>query len=158
MGNILEDITNHHNLFLLTDVDHTYHHSHLNENAGKSTIDLTLVRGLSNLHIRTRAFDLIKTRHMAIEILVNEQEKKEKRNTHFRTKNADWSIWERTLDTKLKNFQDPFPTIIKPDIIDVQTSALTNIIIDSATDVFGKTETSKKNSKGWWSTDIKNAR
>ena len=158
MGNILEDITNHHNLFLLTDVDHTYHHSHLNENAGKSTIDLTLVRGLSNLHIRTRAFDLIKTRHMAIEILVNEQEKKEKSNTHFRTKNADWSIWERTLDTKLKNFQDPFPTIIKPDIIDVQTSALTNIIIDSATDFFGKTETSKKISKGWWSADIKNAR
>ena len=65
MGNIL-DIINEHNLFLLTDVDHTYHHSDLNKNAGKSTIDLSLVRGLSNLHIRTRAFDLIKTRHMAI--------------------------------------------------------------------------------------------
>ena len=65
MGNIL-DIINEHNLFLLTDVDHTYHHSDLNKNAGKSTIDLSLVRGLSNLHIRTRAFDLIKTQHMAI--------------------------------------------------------------------------------------------
>ena len=86
--NILEDIINQHNLFLLTDVDHSYHHSDLNENAGKSTIDLTLVRDLSNLHIRTRAFDLIKTRHTAIEISVNEQGKK-KRNTHFRTKNAD---------------------------------------------------------------------
>ena len=61
MGNILEDIINHHNLFLLTDADHTYHHSDLNENAGKSTIDFTLVKGLSNVHIRTRAFDLIKT-------------------------------------------------------------------------------------------------
>ena len=49
MSNILEDIINQHNLFLLTDVDHTYHHSDLNENAGKSTIDVTLVRGLSNL-------------------------------------------------------------------------------------------------------------
>ena len=57
-----------------------------------------------------------------------------------------------------KKLKDPFPTIIKPDIIDVQTSALTNIIIDSATDFFGKTETSKKISKGWWSADIKNAR
>ena len=95
---------------------------------------------------------------MAIEISVNEQGKKEKRNTHFRTKNADWSIWERILDTKLKNFQDFFSTIINPDIIDAQTSALTNIIIDSATDFFGNTETSKKISKGWWNTDIKNAR
>ena len=37
MSNILEDIINERNLFLLTDVDH---HSDLNENAGKSTIDL----------------------------------------------------------------------------------------------------------------------
>ena len=65
---------------------------------------------------------------MAIEISVNEQGKKEKRNTHFRTKNADWSIWERILDTKLKNFQDSFLTNINPDIIDAQTSALTNIV------------------------------
>ena len=86
MGNLLENIINEHNLFRLTDVDQTYHHSDLNENTGKSTIDLTLVRGLSNLHIRTRAFDLIKTQHMAIEISVNEQGKKEKRNTYFRTK------------------------------------------------------------------------
>ena len=43
---------------------------------------------------------------MAIEISINEQGKKGKRNTHFRTKNADWSIWEIILDTKLKNFQD----------------------------------------------------
>ena len=95
---------------------------------------------------------------MAIEISVNEKGKKEKRNIHFRTKNAGWSIWERILDTKLKNFQDSFPTIINPDIIDVQTSALTNIIIDSATGFFGHTETSKKISKVWWSTDMKNAR
>ena len=158
MGNILEDIIHQQNYFHLTDVDHTYHNSNLNENAGKSTTDLTLVSGLSNLHFRTSAFDLTKTRHMAIEISVNEQGKKEKRNTHFRTKNADWSIWERILDTKLKNFQDSFPTIINPDIIDAQTSALTNIIIDSATDFFANTEISKKISKGWWSTDIENAR
>ena len=75
MGNILEDIINKHNLFLLTDVGQTYHHPDLNENAGKSTIDLTLVRSPSNLHIRARTFDLIKTRLMAIEIL-NGQGKK----------------------------------------------------------------------------------
>ena len=67
------------------------------------------------------------------------KEKKGKRNTHFTTKNADWSIWERILDTKLKNFQDSFLTIINPDIIDAQTSAVTNI--DSATEFFGNTET-----------------
>ena len=148
MGNILQDIIHQQNYFLLTDVDHTYHNSDLNENAGRSTIDLTLVSGLSNLHIRTRAFDLTKTRHMAIEISVNEQGKKEKRNTHFRKKNADWSIWERIRDTKLKTFKDTFPTLVNPDIIDAQTSTLTNIIIDSATDFFANTEISKRISKG----------
>ena len=77
---------------------------------------------------------------MAIEISVNEQGKKGKRNTHFRTKNADCSIWEIILDAKLKKFQNSFPTIINPDIIDAQTSALINIIIESATDFFGNTE------------------
>ena len=86
---------------------------------------------------------------MAIEISVNEQGKKEKRNTHFRAKNADWSIRERVLDTKLKTFQDSFLTNINPDIIDAQTSALTSIIIGSGTDFFGNTETSKKISKRW---------
>ena len=44
MVNILEDIIHQQNYFLLTDadVDHTYHNSDLNENAGKSTTDLTL--------------------------------------------------------------------------------------------------------------------
>ena len=53
-------------------------------------------------------------------------------------------MWERILGTKLKNVQESFPTIINPGVIDAQTSALTNIIIDSATDFFGNTETSKK--------------
>ena len=53
---------------------------------------------------------------MAIEISVNEQGKKRK---------IDWSIWERIVDTRLKNFQDSFPTIINLDIIDPETSALT---------------------------------
>ena len=85
---------------------------------------------------------------MAIEISVNEQGKKRKKEHPFQKKNADWSIWERIRDTKLKTFKDTFPTIVNPDIIDAQTSALTNIIIDSATDFFANTEISKRISKG----------
>ena len=73
------------------------------------------------------------------------KEKKKKGTPISEQKNADWSIWERILDTKLKNFQGSFLAIINPDIIDAQNSALTNTIIDSATDFFGNTETSKKN-------------
>ena len=114
MGNILEHMITQHNLFLSTDVDHTYHHSDLNENAGKSTIDLTLVRGLSNLHIRTRAFDLIKTRHMAIEISVNEQGKKEKRNTHFRKKKCRLVHMGKNSGYQIKKLRRHFPDNNQP--------------------------------------------
>ena len=113
MGNILEDTINQHNLFLLTYVDQNCNHSDLNENSGKSTIDLTLVRGLSNLHIRTRTFDHMRYGHWNI----SKWTRKKRKN--------DWSIWERIVDTRLKNFQDSFPTIINLDIIDPETSALT---------------------------------
>ena len=44
MGTILEDIINQDNIFILTDVDHTYHHSDLNdENAGNEKAQLILL-------------------------------------------------------------------------------------------------------------------
>ena len=91
---------------------------------------------------------------MAIEISVNEQGKKRKKENPFQNKKCRLVHIGKNSGYQSKNFQDSFQTIINPDIIDAQTSALTNIIIDSAADFFGNTETSKQNSKGWWSTDI----
>ena len=57
--------------------------------SGKSTIDLTLTRGLKDMKVVTKDFTLIKTKRKAIEILI-EQEASFKRNPKFRTKNADF--------------------------------------------------------------------
>ena len=70
LDTILEDIIQWHSLYIATDVDHTYHHLTSCEQSGKSTIDLTLTRGIQNINIK--AFDLksIKARHTAIEIQI----------------------------------------------------------------------------------------
>ena len=49
MGLILEDIINRHGLYIATNTDFTYQQSIMVSNNGKSTIDLTLTRGLKNI-------------------------------------------------------------------------------------------------------------
>ena len=50
MGIILEDI-NRHNLYITENTDFTYQESTMVSNSGKSTIDLTLTRGLKNVKV-----------------------------------------------------------------------------------------------------------
>ena len=89
MGKLLEDIINHHNLFIATDADFTYQQSAFISNSGKSTIDLTFTRGLANIKITIKNFDLISTRHKAVEIYIPEASQN-KQTPEFRTKNAVW--------------------------------------------------------------------
>ena len=56
MGKLPEDIINRHNLFIATDADFTYQESASIKNSRKSTIDLTLTRGLANVKITTKDF------------------------------------------------------------------------------------------------------
>ena len=56
MGRILEDIINRHGLYITTNTDCTYQQSAMVCNIGKSTIDLTLTRGLKNIKIVTKDF------------------------------------------------------------------------------------------------------
>ena len=82
MSLILEDMILwplHHNN------DFTYQQSTMVSNSGKSTIDLTLTHGFKNIKVITKDFTLIKTRHKAIEILI-EQELSFKPNPKFKTK------------------------------------------------------------------------
>ena len=72
MVKLLEDIINHHNLFIATDVDFTYQQSASINNSGKSAIDHSLTCGLPNVKITTETFDLINTRHKAVEIYIPE--------------------------------------------------------------------------------------
>ena len=102
----------------------------------------------------TKDFTLIKTRHKAIEILI-EQEPSFKPNLKFRTKNADWEKWKEFLQAPLKHYSTNFPLEISEKVIDQQANKLTELIVGSATSFFGLTEISNKRGKGWWNNNIK---
>ena len=147
MGQVLEDIINRHGLYIATDLDFTYQQSVQVSNSGKSTIDLTLSRGLQNVKVAAKNLDLIKTRHQAIEILI-EEDIDQKQNPRFKTKNADWEEWKKVLQPKLEEYHANFPREISPEVIDQQANNLTNLIVESATDFFGLTEITKNTPKG----------
>ena len=105
----------------------------------------------------TKDFTLIKTRHKAIEILI-EQEPSFKPNPKFRTKNGDWEKWKQFLQAPLEDYSTNFPLEISEKVIDQQANKLTELIVGSATSFFGLTEISNKRAKGWWSNNIKAAR
>ena len=108
MGLILEDIINQHGLYITTNTDFTYQQSTMVSNSGKSTIDLTLNCDLKNIKVVTKDFTLTKTRHKAIEILID-QEPSFKPNPKFRTKNADWEKWIQFLQAHLEDYSTNFP-------------------------------------------------
>ena len=63
MGKTLEDIINRHGLNIATDVPCTFKRR---DNSGKSTIYLTLTRGLKNVKVKTKEIETTKTEHQAI--------------------------------------------------------------------------------------------
>ena len=156
MGLILEDI-NRHSLYITENTDFTYQQSTMVSNSGKSTIDLTLTRGLKNIKVVTKDFILIKTRHKAIEMLI-EQEPSFKPNHKFRTKNADWEKWKQFLQAPLEGYSTNVHLGISEKVIDQQANKLTELIVGSATRFFGLTEISNKRANVWWNNNIKAAR
>ena len=79
-------------------------------NSGKNTIDLTLTHGLKNIKAVTKDFTLVKTRHKAIEILI-EQEPSFKPNPKSKTKNADWEKWKQFLQALLEDYSTNSPPL-----------------------------------------------
>ena len=104
-----------HGLYVATNTDHTYHHSINSDNSGKSTIDLTLTRGINNIHIKTLNIDEIKTRHNAIVINIGDNNNTQSSKTpHFKTKNANWDQWQYYLEQNLlKKIVNSYPQQIK---------------------------------------------
>ena len=76
MGKKLEDIINRHNLTVQTNLDYTYEHPQ-----GKSTIDLTLTRGIE-IETTVVHLDLIKTCHRGLIIMIKEGEEKDQTQEH----------------------------------------------------------------------------
>ena len=67
------------------------------DNSGKSTIDLTLTRGLKNVKVKTKEIETIKTEHQAIEINIEGEDETIISSPKFRTKNANWAEWKESL-------------------------------------------------------------
>ena len=126
-------------------------------NSGKGTIGLNLNRDLKNIRVVTKDFTLIKTRHKAIEILID-QEPWFNPNPKFRTKNADWEKWKQCLQAPLEDYSLNFPLETLEKIIDQQVKKLTDLIVGSATNFLGHTEISHIKGKVWWNNNIKAAR
>ena len=145
MGRTLEDIINRHGLNIATDAPYTFKR---HDNSGKSTIDLTLSRGLKNVKVKTKEIETIKTEHQTIETNIEGKDETIISSPKFKTKNVNWAEWKVSLKTHLEDYLEEFPTEITGD--DNQT-----IIINNATLFFRETEATKKESKGWWSKDIK---
>ena len=158
MGTVLEDLIQRHGLYLATNVDHSYQQTVQSQYTGKSTIDLTLSRGISNISVNTIDITNIKTRHKGIEITIDTQNTRNNSLPHFKTKDANWGKWAEFLDNNLLTFLNSFPHEISKTIIDEKAELFVDIIFNSASQFFGMTELSKKESKGWWNKDIKIAR
>ena len=155
MGKTLEDIINRHGLNIATDAPYTFKRR---DNSGKSTIDLTLTRGLKNVKVKTKEIETIKTEHQAIEINIEGKDETIISSPKFKTKNANWAEWKESLKPHLEDYLEEFPTETTEEEIDNQTKKPTDIIINNAALFFGQTEATKKESKGWWSKDSKKSR
>ena len=139
MGLILEDIINQHGLYMETNTGFTYQQHKMLSNSGRSSVDLTLTRGFKNIKLVTKDFTLIKTRHKAIEILID-QEPWFNPNPKFRAKNADWEKWKQFLQAPLEDYSLNFPLKTLEKIIDQQVKKLTDLIVGSATTFLDHTE------------------
>ena len=73
----------------------------------------------------------------------------------FRTQDANWDEWCKLLDNNLSQFISSFSNEVSRKIIDDQSNLFVNIRTTSASSLFSIIEKSKKESKGWWSKDIK---
>ena len=139
MGLILEDIISQHKLYMKTNTGFTYQQHTMLSNSGRSSVDLTLTRGFKNIKLVTKDFTLIKTRHKAIEILID-QEPCFNPNPKFRAKNADWEKWKQFLQAPLEDYSLNFPLKTLEKIIDQQVKKLTDLIVGSATTFLDHTE------------------
>ena len=85
LGKTLEDIIKRHGLSIATGAPYTFKQR---DDSGKSTIDLTLNRGLKNVKVKTKEIETIKTEHQTIEINIEGNDETIISNSKFKTKNA----------------------------------------------------------------------
>ena len=103
MGQLLEDIINRHELYIAMELRYNFKRS---KNTGKMTIDLTFVRGLKNLQVKAKEFELIKSEDLAIDVLIEDTQSNLEHQLKFKTKNANWDNWQKHLTPDLSSYID----------------------------------------------------
>ena len=84
---------------------------------------------------------------LPVEIYIPEASQNEQ-TLKFRTKNAVWKDWEKTLEPELLEYFNSFPNEISHEILDQQVEILTMLIQTSATDFFWTNRGLKQKIKG----------
>ena len=105
MGKLLGELINRHELCITTELSYPFKRSN---NTGKSTIDLTFIRSLKNLQVKIKKFELIKSGHVAIDVLREYTQNNIKHQPKFKTKNANLNNWQKHLIPHLNNYTDNF--------------------------------------------------
>ena len=83
----MEDTINRNKFYITTELPHNFKRS---DKTGKSIIYLIFVRGLKNVQVKAKEFELIKSWHQAIEVLIEVTQNNIKHQPKFKTTNANW--------------------------------------------------------------------
>ena len=102
----------------------------------KIRIDLTFLKGLKNVQVKAKEFELMKSGHLSIKVLIEDTLNNIKYQQKFQTKNENWNNWQKHLTPHLSNSIDNFKDVIAEGEIENQT----NIIFTRVTEYFGLTQ------------------
>ena len=105
---------------------------------------MTLLRCLKNEQVKAKELELIKSGHLAIEVLIEDTQNNLKHQPKFKTKNANSENWQKHLTPHLSNYIDKFSDNSTEGETEKQTNLLTDIIVTTATEYFGLIQASKK--------------
>ena len=128
---------NRYELYITTELLYT---SKRSNNSGKIRIDLTLVYGLKNVHVKVKEFELLKSGHLAIRVLIEDTQNNKKHQPKFKAKIANYENKKKHLTPHLSNSIDKFQDVITAGEIEKQTNLLANIIVTTANEYFGLTQ------------------
>ena len=103
-----------------------------------------MVRCLNNEHVKAKELELIKSRHLAIDVLIEDTKNNLKHQPKFKTKNKNWDNWQKHLTSHLSNYIDKFLDNSTENEIEKRTNLLTDIIATTATGYLGLIQASKK--------------
>ena len=105
---------------------------------------MTFVSGLKNVQVKVKECELIKSGHLAIEVLIEDTQNNLKHKPKFKTKKVQTGIIGKNTSAHLSNCIDNFPDNITEDQIKKPTDLSTNIIVTTVNEYFGLIQASKK--------------